>query len=290
MSVYYLPVNNKKYDCEYWDIPNIVESAVVDIAIKRLFTLYEEYKDVYYNDDSVAALADIALDKKGVHLLFNNATFSRFWFEQLVNNDDEFNKFKDWVNENYKGLDYFNTLAPVIIRIKVDLSSIKSVYDCVAGKNLTRHMAVSVLLHDQVGNYILAKRKNKYEFVKSAYGVSCTAAIMSNSLDSDDPIIAESKNAIKRKLKFVDVNKLVDLTFYGIAVGHEKKQPVAIVTGCVHGVLTKEDINDDNFILVNIVEDENALINFEHINEMSEVAQFHLKSETEWYISSDLPF
>lgn len=290
MSVYYLPINNKKYDCEHWDIPNMVESAIVDMTIKQLFTLYKEYKNVHYVDNSVAALVDTALDKNGIHLLFTNAIFSRFWFEQLVNNDDELNQFKAWVNDNYRDLDYFNTLAPTIIRIKVDLSSIKSVYDCIAGKSLTRHMAVSVLLHDQVGNYILAKRKKRHEFGKAAYGVSCTAAIMSNSLNDNDPIIAEAKKAIKRKLKFIDVNKLVGLTFYGIAVGYKKKQPVAIVTGCVHGVLTKEDINEDDFILVNIVEDENALINFEHINEMSEVAQFHLKSETEWYISSDLAF
>ena len=290
MSVYYLPVNNKKYDCEHCGTPDIVESVVIGMTIKRLFTLYKEYKNVHYVDNSVASLGDIALDKKGVHLLFTNEIFSRFWFEQLINDDDEFNQFKSWVNENYKGSNYFNTLAPTIIRIKVDLASIKSVYDCIAGKSLTRHMAVSVLLHDQVGNYIISKRKKRHEFGKAAYGVSCTAAIVSNSLDDGDPIISESKKAIKRKLKFMDVDELVDLTFYGIAVGHEKKQPVAIVTGCVHGVLTKEDINDDDFILVNVIEDENALINFEHINEMSEVAQFHLKSETEWYTSSDLAF
>lgn len=290
MSVYYLPINNKKYDCEHWDIPNMVESTVVDMTIKRLFTLYKEYKNVHYVDNSLASLGDIALDKKGIHLLFTNAIFSRFWFEQLINDDDEFNKFKSWVNENYKDSDYFNTLAPTIIHIKVDLASIKSVYDCIAGKSLTRHMAVSVLLHDQVGNYIISKRKKRHEFGKAAYGVSCTAAIMSNSLNEGDPIISESKKAIKRELKFVNIDKLIDLKFYGIAAGQVKKQPVAIVTGCVYGVLTKEDINDDDFILVNIVEDENALINFEYINEMSEVSQFHLKSETEWYTSSDLAF
>ena len=289
MSVYYLPVNNKRYDCKH-EVTDDIGANNDDIAIKRLFALYSKYKNVHYVDGSVAALKDIALDINGIHLLFTNASFSRFWFEQLVNDDYEFNKFKDWLNENYKGLDYFNTLAPSIIRIKSDLSAIKSVQDCVAGNSLTRPMTISVLLHDQVGNYILSKRNKKYEFGKPAYGVSCTAAIMSDSLDDDDPVIAESKKAIKRKLKFVDIDKLVDLKFYGIAVGYEKKKPVAIVTGCVHGVLTKEDINDDDFILVNIVEDENALINFEHRNEMSEVAQFHLKSETDWYLSSDLAF
>ena len=289
MSVYYFPVNYKRYDCEY-EVTDDIGANNDDIAIKRLFALYSKYKDVHYVDGSVAALKDIALDINGIHLLFTNASFSRFWFEQLVNDDYEFNKFKDWLNENYKGLDYFNTLAPIIIRIKSDLSAIKSVQDCVAGNSLTRPMTISVLLHDQVGNYIFSKRNKKYEFGKPAYGVSCTAAIMSDSLDDDDPVIAESKKAIKRKLKFVDIDKLVDLKFYGIAVGYEKKKPVAIVTGCVHGVLTKEDINDDDFILVNIVEDENALINFEHRNEMSEVAQFHLKSETDWYLSSDLAF
>lgn len=289
MSVYYLPVNNKRYDCKH-EVTDDIGANNDDIAIKRLFALYSKYKNVHYIDVSVAALKDIALDINGIHLLFTNASFSRFWFEQLVNDDYEFNKFKDWLNENYKGLDYFNTLAPIIIRIKSDLSAIKSVQDCVAGNSLTRPITISVLLHDQVGNYIFSKRNKKYELGKPAYGISCTAAIMSDSLDDDDPVIAESKKAIKRKLKFVDVDKLVDLKFYGIAVGHEKKKPVAIVTGCVHGVLTKEDINDDDLILVNIVEDKSALINFEHINEMSEVAQFHLKSETDWYLSSDLAF
>ena len=289
MSVYYLPVNHKRYDCKH-EVTDDIGANNDYIAIKRLFALYSKYKNVHYVDGSVAALKDIALDINGIHLLFTNASFSRFWFEQLVNDDYEFNKFKDWLNENYKGLDYFNTLAPIIIRIKSDLSAIKSVQDCVAGNSLTRPMTISVLLHDQVGNYIFSKRNKKYEFGKPAYGVSCTAAIMSDSLDDDDPVIAESKKAIKRKLKFVDVDKLVDLKFYGIAVGHEKKKPVAIVTGCVHGVLTKENINDDDFILVNSVEDENALINFERINEMSEVAQFHLKSETDWCLSSDLAF
>lgn len=289
MSVHYFPVNHKRYDCEH-EATDDIGANNDDIDIKLLFALYSKYKNVHYTDDSVAALKYIALDINGIHLLFTNVTFSRFWFEQLVNDDDEFNKFKDWLNENYKDLDYFNTLAPTIIRIKSDLSAIKSVQDCVTGNSLTCHMAISILLHDQVGNYILSKRNKKYEFDKSAYGVSCTSAIMSDSLDDDDPVISESKKAIKRKLKFVDVDKLVYLKFYGIAVGHEKKQPVAIVTGCVHGVLTKEDINDDDLILVNIVEDENALINFEHINEMSEVAQFHLKSETDWYLSSALAF
>lgn len=158
--------------------------------------------------------------------------------------------------------------------------SLTTIHDVLNNKLLSNDVAVSVMIRDREGSYILARRGVKVSVGVTLLSTSVTGSMDDTDLKQKNPVVYTAKREIleEAQLQFKDI----EVEVQGLFMGKDKLQPVFICNAEYRGVFDEEWL--DNSVLFST---ENKYFNkstAEEIKEyrfakgrLSEAGEFHLE-------------
>lgn len=266
-------------DIEYIKSESTLRLPITDYARERMIKAFASYKGVDYFNGKVVRLEKIE-DKDGkVQLTLSLIDFFDFLVINIISAQLE--GFVQYLKEN----EIYYTLCDEIERLKQYRKAMLQVTDfasLIGEGHSSNALAISVLLTDDKGDYLLTQRSLKTGISEMMHSVTATGAIEENDYYSLDAI----RNCVIRELK-EELNLCVDqenLRIVAIVAGKKKLQPVVIVNGNVKGSFCKllEKVNDavdfSYEVQKLIISDKEALETIFYNEKFTEAIEYHLKS------------
>lgn len=114
---------------------------------------------------------------------------------------------------------------------------------------LANIVAVSVLLQDSTGRYLIVHRGNKAAISSGNFATSCAGSVSKEDLQDENPFIACAKRELKEEL-----NLECDLKVDGVVISRQKIQPAVLLSGTLDftfeetydAMIAAEDFHEEN--------------------------------------------
>lgn len=111
---------------------------------------------------------------------------------------------------------------------------LKTFKNIISEKRLSNILAISLLIRDENGKYLLVRRNNNVGIANNFYSTTVTGSVDDIDYRQTDPILNCAKREMKEELNYeLDIDKM---KFKKIVIGQNKMQPVALIDGFVNNV------------------------------------------------------
>ena len=276
MSVYEYKIDK---NIEYVKSESTIRLPITDSAKERMMEAFSSYKGVDYFNNKVVRLEKIENRDDKIQLSLSLIDFFDFLIINIISA-----QLEDFI-QYLKEKDIYYTLYDEIERLKQyskDMLQVTDFTSLIVDGRSSNALAISVLLTDEKGNYLLTQRSLKTGISEMMHSVTSTGAIEEEDYHSMDAI----RNCVIRELK-EELNLCVDkkdLKIVSIVAGKRKLQPIAIVNGRVKGSFSElleniKDAVDFNYEVQKlIITDKETLENILHSESFTEAAEYHLQS------------
>lgn len=276
MNVYECKIDK---NIEYIKSNSTLKLPMTTLDRDRMIEAFASYKGVKYFNDKVVRLENIEnLDNK-IRFTISLIDFYDFLLINVVSAQLE--DFVRYLNEKktyYTLCDEIECLR----KYRSDMLQVKDFSSLIVDGLSSNALAVSVLLADEKGNYLLTQRGAKTGIGEMMQSVTATGAIDEEDFHSMDVV----KNCVTRELR-EELNLCIDekeLQVSAIVAGKSKLQPIVIVNGNVKGSFpkllerVKDAVDYDYEIHKLIIADRESLKTIIHKQDFTEAVDYHLKS------------
>lgn len=220
-----------------YDITKEIVYKTVDSSLKMpiskmerdmIVEVFSAYKKVVYFNTRVARLESIETQSDEVEIKLSLIDF----FDFLVINIISF-QLEDFIRY-LKSEDIYDNLHDIINRLNRYCEVMRQVsdFETLVYKGISSNaLAISVLLTDKNGNYLLTQRGGKVGISEKFHSVSATGTVDEIDYHSIEPL----KNCVIRELHEelnIDIHS-ENLQICSIVAGKNKLQPIVIVNGKV---------------------------------------------------------
>lgn len=276
MSVYEYKIDK---NIEYVKSESTIRLPITDSAKERMMEAFSSYKGVDYFNNKVVRLEKIENRDDKIQLSLSLIDFFDFLIINIISA-----QLEDFI-QYLKEKDIYYTLYDEIERLKQyskDMLQVTDFTSLIVDGRSSNALAISVLLTDEKGNYLLTQRSLKTGISEMMHSVTATGAIEEEDYHSMDAI----RNCVIRELK-EELNLCVDkkdLKIVSIVAGKRKLQPIVIVNGRVKGSFSEllesiKDAVDFNYEVQKlIITDKETLENILYSESFTEAAEYHLQS------------
>lgn len=276
MNVYEFKIDK---NIEYIKSESTIRLPITDSARERMIESFASYKGAKFFNNKVVRLEKIENKDDKIQLTLSLIDFFDFLIINIISAQLE--GFVQYLKE--KGT--YSTLCDEIESLKnyrKDMLQVTDFTSLITEGHSSNALAISVLLTDERGDYLLSQRSLKTGIGEMMHSVTATGAVDEDDYHSVDVI----RNCVIRELK-EELNLCVDekdLKIASIVAGKKKLQPVAIVNGRVKGRFSEllESVNDavDYNLEVQklIISDKEKLETIFHNKNFTEAIEYHLKS------------
>ena len=189
--------------------------------IIKLFSLY---KNANYFNSKVVRVEKIGKRKKKSEIEIALIDFFDFLLINIILN--QYQDFASYLKKTGKYDEVKDTMERLNC-YRAQMIQVEDFKTLISSGISSNALAVSVLLTDQQGNYLLTKRSGTVGIGEKLYSVTATGAVDENDYSQSDPI----RNCVLRELR-EELNihiKNEDLQISAIVAGVQKLQPIAIV-------------------------------------------------------------
>lgn len=263
-----------------------VESTLdIPISIEKrncIIELFSLYKNANYFNSKVVRIEKIRNIKEKSEVEIALIDFYDFLLINIILN--QLDNFVSYLKK-IKQYDGIKDVMEALDRYRVQMRQIGDFETLINRGTSSNALAVSVLLTDQQGNYLLTKRSKSVGIGEKLYSVTATGAVDENDYGQLDPI----KNCVLRELR-EELNihiKNEDLQIVSIVAGVQKLQPIAIVNGKIEGTFSElscamrkaEDFKHEVDKIY--IGDKKTLVEILNKGKLTEAIEYHLKSAIE---------
>lgn len=213
-----------------------LEFKVVPSTFERYFTVDEEEKLVndlynrYTFNGGTGRLEDINVWGDKAKITFSNSKFYHLLTTTLL-----INRSGDLPDK-----------AGDFIREVKERGSLNDIHSVLGNKLLSNDVAVSVMIRDREGSYILARRGAKVSVGVTLLSTSVTGSMDDTDLKQKNPVVYTAKREILEEAHIPC--KEIEVEIQGLFMGKDKLQPVFICNAEYHGVFNDEWL--DNSVLL----------------------------------------
>lgn len=266
-------------DIEYIKSEPTLRLPISDYAREQMIKAFASYKGVNYYNNKVVRLEKIEDKDDKVQLTLSLIDFFDFLAINIISVQLE--GFVQYLKEN----EIYYTLCDEIERLKQyrkDMLQVTNFTSLISEGYSSNALAISVLLTDDKGDYLITQRSLKTGISEMMYSVTATGAIEENDYYSLDAI----RNCVIRELK-EELNLCVtqeSLRIVAIVAGKKKLQPVVIVNGSVKGSFCEllEKVNDavdfSYEVQKIIISDKKDLKTIFYNEKFTEAIEYHLNT------------
>ena len=247
-----------------------IDFKVVPSTFERYFTLEEEEKLVkelynrYTFNGGTGRLEDVKVGGERATVYLSTSKFYQLLTTTLLINElgDLPDKVGGYIRE---------------VKERGSLNDIQSVLN---NRLISNDVAVSVMIRDREGSYILARRGAKVSVGVTLLSTSVTGSMDDEDLKQKNPVVYTAKREIleEAQIPFKDI----DVEIQGLFMGKDKLQPVFICNAEYNGVFNDEWL--DNSVLFSTENKYFNKLTAEEIKEyrfakgrLSEAGEFHLE-------------
>lgn len=170
----------------------------------------------------------------------------------------------------------------VLMDYSVKMKEKKSFLDIISDGKSTNSLAVSLLLKDEMGKYLLTQRSSSTGISDRLYSVTVTGAIDEEDLRSQNPIISCVKRELEEELGIVISSNNLDVD--SIVIGINKMQPIVIVNGKIDGniedaICSMNEAKDYSYEIDHLmIVTKEQIRNILNKQSFTEAVKFHLES------------
>jgi len=151
---------------------------------------------------------------------------------------------------------------------------------------LANIVAVSVLLQDSTGRYLIVHRGNKVAISSGNFATSCAGSVSKEDLQSENPFIACAKRELKEELN-LECNLKVD----GVVISRQKLQPSVLLSGTLDftfeeaydAMIAAEDFHEENSELFAVPREK--LVGIVKRHQFTDIAAYQLAGGVKHWIS-----
>ena len=247
-----------------------IDFKVVPSTFERYFTVEEEEKLVkelynrYTFNGGTGRLEDVKVGGERATVYLSTSKFYQLLTTTLLINElgDLPDKVGGYIRE---------------VKERGSLNDIQSVLN---NRLISNDVAVSVMIRDREGSYILARRGAKVSVGVTLLSTSVTGSMDDEDLKQKNPVVYTAKREIleEAQIPFKDI----DVEIQGLFMGKDKLQPVFICNAEYNGVFNDEWL--DNSVLFSTENKYFNKLTAEEIKEyrfakgrLSEAGEFHLE-------------
>ncbi|MDD3415864.1 MAG: NUDIX hydrolase [Lachnospiraceae bacterium] len=227
-----------KYDITKEIVYKTIESSLkmpINKAERdKIIKEFSIYKNVNYFNNRVVRLEDIELQGNKIEIKLSLIDF--FDFLAINITSVQLEDFVQYLKRN----DIYHNVCGEIEQLKQYCKVMMQTRDfetLVHTGISSNALAISVLLTDDNGDYLLTQRSGKTGISEKMYSVTATGAVDEIDYYSSEPL----KNCVIRELHEelnVDVNSK-NLQICSIVAGENKLQPIVIINGKVEGTFVE---------------------------------------------------
>ena len=279
-SIRFMNVYEYKIDknIEYKKSESTIKLPITDSSRDRMIEAFASYKGVNYFNNKVVRLEKIENNDNKIQLTLSLIDFFDFLVINIISA-----QLEDFV-QYLRAMNVYYTLCDEIESIKQyrdDMLGVKDFTTLIANGYSSNALAISALLTDEKGDYLLTQRGLKTGISEMMHSVTATGAIEEEDYHSMDAI----RNCVVRELR-EELNLCVDkkdLNISSIVAGKKKLQPIVIVNGRVKGSFSKllKNVNDavdfEYEVHKLIISDREELETIVQNENFTEAIEYHLK-------------
>lgn len=240
---------------------------------------FSSYKEVTYFNTRVVRLESIETKSENIEVKLSLIDFYDFLVINIISFQLE--DFIQYLKHNDIWQNLYNAINQ-LFQYRENMKQVSDFETLICTGMSSNVLAVSVLLSDDNGDYLLTQRGKKVGISERFHSVSATGTVDETDYYSTDPL----KNCAIRELHEelnIDINS-DNLHIASIVAGKNKLQPIVIVNGKINGTFNElsnkmSEAEDFTYEVDKLcIVDKKLLRKILDEKEFTEAVEYHLKS------------